>query len=68
MGPPKFLNNEKKCIYVVLEVTDEVSPGPLKDAGSARKALEGSGTDARELRGRTIETGVSSMRGQLFFT
>ena len=37
----------------------EARPGPLKDAVSAQKALQGSKTDTRELQGGTEEKNIS---------
>ena len=43
------------CISVVPEATHEASQGPLKGTVSAKKALQGSETETRELLGGTEE-------------
>ena len=47
------------CFSVVLEATHEASPGPLKGAVSAQKALRGFETETRELLGGTEENSIS---------
>ena len=39
------------CIPVLLEATQEASPGPLKGSVSAQKALQGHETEKREFLG-----------------
>ena len=50
-------------VVVVPEATHKAIQGPLKDAVSAQKALQGSEAETRELLGGTTENSVSPMRG-----
>ena len=48
---------------VVPEAAQEASQGPLTDALSAQKAIQGSETETRELLKGTTENSVFLMRG-----
>ena len=53
LGSPCLLQHISMCpcISVLLEAMQEASPGPLKGAVSAQKALQGHETETRELLG-----------------
>ena len=54
------------CISVVPGAMHEASQGPLKDAVSSKKALQGFETEMRELLRGTEEKSVSPTRGHWF--
>ena len=65
LGPPHLAQHTLRCpcISIVPEAMHEASRGPLKDAMSAQKVLQGSETETRELLGGTEEKSVSPTRG-----
>ena len=65
LGPLRLARHtwQCPCFSAVLEATHEARSGPLKGAKSAKKALQGSKTETRELLEGTEENSVSPMRG-----